>query len=123
MAHEQEKVNRVTVRQSRNARTPWRGARGPEQHAGFWPTDIFRGRLSWKLVKKPVKSEGAARMSEMRRTAAREDAQALQPAIDGVGKPRLTVTVMLAAAIIAAVGMARDTRISPALAAHRGRGP
>jgi hypothetical protein len=62
-------------------------------------------------------------MSEMRRTAAREDAQALQPAIDGVGKPRLTVTVILAAAIIAAVGMARDTRISPALAAHRGRGP
>lgn len=46
------------------------------------------------------------------RAIARDEATALQQSIDRVGRPRLTVTVILAAAIIAAVRLARDSNIT-----------
>ena len=50
-------------------------------------------------------------MGEMKRAIARDEASALKAAIDRVGKPRLTVTVIIAAAVIAGVRLARDGNI------------
>jgi hypothetical protein len=57
-------------------------------------------------------------MGEMKRAARREEEDALRAAIERVGKPRLTVTVIIAAAVIAAVLLAKDfnsTTGSPAI--------
>jgi hypothetical protein len=51
-------------------------------------------------------------MGEMKRSIARDEAAALRQAIDRVGRPRLTVTVIIAAAVIAAVRLARDHNIT-----------
>ena len=48
----------------------------------------------------------------MKRAIARDQEQALREAIDRVGRPRLTVTVIIAAAVIAAVRLARDSNIT-----------
>jgi len=51
-------------------------------------------------------------MGEMKRAIERDEATALRQAIDRVGRPRLTVTVIIAAAVIAGIRLARDSNIT-----------
>ena len=51
-------------------------------------------------------------MGELRGVIARDEAASLQAAIDRVGKPRLAVTVIIAAAVIAGIRLARDSNIT-----------
>ena len=74
----------------------------------YLPSEIFQGNLSYKLGPKPVRLSGAL-MGEMKRAIAREReawAEQMQE------QTRMKSTLVIAAAIIAAVRLARDPDIS-----------
>jgi hypothetical protein len=78
------------------------------EHRSYMPTEVFQGRVSFALIRKPWARQGRGRqhLGGMRRAIAREEDERRM-------QDRLLSTLVIAAAIIAAVRLAREDISTP----------